>query len=116
MIILFGMLQNLCQAELGEGMPGLIGRRFSYTILSGDYLEKIGARFGVSAQVIARDNDITNPDLIIPGQNLWIDNRHIVPEFIQNGIVINIPQRMLFMFQDGKLISAYPVGLGKPTW
>lgn len=116
LIILLGTLQNPCHAEPEEGIQALIGGRFSYSILSGDYLEKIGARFGVSAQVIARDNDIPNPNHILPGQNLWINNRHIVPEFIQNGIVINIPQRMLFLFQDGKLVSAHPVGLGKPTW
>lgn len=114
--ILLGMLQNPCHAELEEGTPALIGGRFSYTILPGDYLEKIGARFGVSAKIIARDNEIHNPNLIKPGQNLWLNNRHIVPEFIQNGVVINIPQRMLFLFQDGKPVSIYPVGLGRPTW
>jgi L,D-transpeptidase ErfK/SrfK len=94
----------------------LTGGQFSYNVLPGEYLEKIGARFGVSDEVLARDNDIADPDLIMPGQKIWVDNHHLVPEVLQSGIIINLPQRMLFYFQDGKLVSAYPVGLGKPSW
>lgn len=113
-IILLVALQTPCQ---GEGVSTtLTGSRFSYSVMPGDYLEKIGARFGVSAVVLARDNGIPDPDLIMPGLNLWIDNHHIVPETLQNGMVINIPQRMLFFFLDGKLVSSYPVGLGRPSW
>lgn len=115
-IILLGTFQNLCQGGQEENLQLLTGSRFSYRVIPGDYLEKIGARFGVSARVLARDNGITNPDVIWPDWNLWIDNRHIVPETLQNGIVINLPQRMLFFFQEGKLVSAYPVGLGRPSW
>lgn len=103
-------------AERSEAIPPLTGSRFSYTVLPDDYLEKIGARFGVSGAVLARDNGIADPDLIMPGQKIWVDNHHLIPEVLQTGIVINLPQRMLFYFQDGKLKSAYPVGLGKPSW
>jgi nucleoid-associated protein YgaU len=39
-----------------------------YTVVSGDTLSEIGARFGVDWHDIARINDIPNPDLIYPGQ------------------------------------------------
>lgn len=116
LIILLGALQNLCHGEQAAGTPALTGSRFSYRVMPGDYLEKIGARFGVSAALLARDNAIPEPDQILPGRNLWIDNRHIVAEFVQDGLVINLPQRMLFFFQDGKLAASYSVGLGRPTW
>lgn len=51
-----------------------------------------------------------------PGQRLQVDNRHVVPEGHDSGIVINIPQRMLFLFRDGRLVAHYPVGLGRPDW
>lgn len=35
---------------------------------------------------------------------------------MDDGILINIPQRMLFYFRKGELLAAYPVGLGKPKW
>lgn len=115
-VILLGVSQHPCRAEQEPAAPALTGSRFSYSVVAGDSLEKIGARFGVAARVLAGDNGIPNPDLILPGQILRVDNRHIVPELLHNGIVINIPQRMLFFFQAGRLVSSYPVGLGKPSW
>jgi len=50
------------------------------------------------------------------GQVLRIRNPHIVPVESADGIVVNIPQRMLFYFRDGKLLAAYPAGLGRRTW
>jgi nucleoid-associated protein YgaU len=45
-----------------------------YTVVSGDTLSEIGARFGVDWHDIARINDIPNPDLIYPGQVFKIPN------------------------------------------
>ena len=44
----------------------------TYTVKSGDTLSGIGAKFGVSYQKIAADNNISNPNLIHPGQVLKI--------------------------------------------
>jgi L,D-transpeptidase ErfK/SrfK len=92
------------------------GERFEYLIQQGDSLTTIAARFGESTTTIAQSNGIDYNGRIYPGQRLEIDNRHIVPETLGNGILINLPQRMLFFFRDGGLVGAYPVGLGKPTW
>jgi L,D-transpeptidase ErfK/SrfK len=35
---------------------------------------------------------------------------------IADGIVINIPQRMLFLVDADAIVARYPVGLGLPTW
>lgn len=94
----------------------MVGERFEYVIQHGDFLISLAARFGESAMAIAQSNAIDYNGLIFPGQRLEIDNRHIVPETLGNGILINLPQRMLFFFRDGNLAGAYPVGLGKPTW
>lgn len=45
-----------------------------YTVVSGDTLSEIGARFGVPYMEIARINNIENPDLIYPGQVFKIPN------------------------------------------
>jgi L,D-transpeptidase ErfK/SrfK len=87
-----------------------------YRVQPGDFLIAIGARFGVAAKVLAQANHIRYAAIIRPGQQLHIHNPHIVPAGFDNGILINIPQRMLFDFRQGELTAAYPVGLGKPTW
>ncbi len=111
-------------AEPAQGM--LSGQRFQYTVQPGDFLLKIGARFGVSARVIATDNGLRYEGYIYPDQKLWIDNRHIVPVLQHmneqgnglqgDGLYINLPQRMLYLIRGGHLQAAYPVGLGKPSW
>lgn len=112
-LLLSAVFENPCH---GDEAAALSGGDVVYTVMRDDYLGKIGARFGVAVDVLARENGIANPDLIQPGQRLAIDNRHIVPEPIEDGIVINIPQRMLFFFKEGHRVAAYPAGLGRPDW
>jgi L,D-transpeptidase ErfK/SrfK len=87
-----------------------------YTIQPDDMLSAISARYAVDTRLLAQQNGIPNPDLIYAGRKLHIHNLHIVPAGFDDGIVINIPQRMLFYFSQRELSAAYPVGLGKPSW
>ena len=94
----------------------ITGGVFEYAVQPGDYLIKIGARFGVPAVTLSSDNDLEYEGLLMSGQKLVIDNRHIVPELRDEGLLINLPQRMLYYFRGWELVAAYPVGLGKPSW
>ena len=94
----------------------LVGGEFSYVVQKGDSLTAIGARFGVNVGVLVADNDLTPTSLLKAGQALRIDNRHIVPDVLGDGIVINIPQRMLFRFKERRLTRSFPVGLGRHDW
>jgi L,D-transpeptidase ErfK/SrfK len=94
----------------------LVGGEFSYVVQKGDSLTGIGARFGVDAGVLAGGNHLSLSSRLQVGQQLRVDNRHIVPNILSGGIVINIPQRMLFYFNEGLLIRYFPVGLGRHDW
>lgn len=94
----------------------LTGGEFTYTVQEGDSLGKVGSRFGVDAALLARLNGLEYNARLKPGQELRVENRHIVPEWLNTGILINLPQRMLFFFKEGELAAAYPVGLGRPDW
>ncbi len=55
--------------------PGAVSQQeegFWYTVQPGDYLSRIAARFGVSVTAIVQANNITNPNLVYVGQQLWI--------------------------------------------
>jgi L,D-transpeptidase ErfK/SrfK len=97
--------------------PRIVGRQFGYTVRRGDTLASIGARFAVSAESLARRNGLSPRHSLGAGRILRVDNRHIVPAVLENGILINVPQRLLFYFEDGRLVSWYPVALGQPgSW
>lgn len=93
----------------------LVGEQFEYTVQRGDSLTSISARFGIEQSVLARVNNIKN-GLIHQGLRLKVDNRHVVPEQLIDGLTINLPQRMLYHYQAGKLKAYYPVGLGSWDW
>ena len=99
-----------------EFPAALVGEQFEYAVQRGDSLSSISARFGIESSALARMNGIKKDALLQLDQLLQIDNRHIIPEQLTDGILINLPQRMLCYFQAGKLMAHYPVGLGRPDW
>jgi L,D-transpeptidase ErfK/SrfK len=90
----------------------LSGSESQYVVGEDDSFASIGSRFGVEASVLAQVNGLNPKARLQPGSTVWVDNRHIVPDGIKDGILINIPQRMLFFFNRGVLTAAYPVGRG----
>jgi L,D-transpeptidase ErfK/SrfK len=102
-------------AERPPEGAALSGGVFEYTVRAGDSLTSIGARHGIPATTIARDNGRAASGVLPIGTTLVLDNRHIVPAGVDRGILINVPQRMLFLFSD-EGSRAYPVGLGRLDW
>ncbi len=94
----------------------IIGKKRIYTVRKGDTLRLIGAKFGVNWRLVAQQNRLNPRKNLRPGQKLTINTRKIVPKTVQEGIVINIPDRTLYLFKNRKLEKALPVGLGMTKW
>ncbi len=98
---------------LGSAISGGL---IEHVVQPGEFLGLIGARYGVSWRLLAQANQIQASDRLSPGWMVAVDSRHIVPPPLVDGILINLPQRMLFYFVGGALRAAYPVALGRPSW
>ena len=96
-----------------NALVGTVGIR---TVAPGETLAAIAARAGLPAATLAADNGLSPTARLRPGQRLHVDNRHVVPSVAGSGIVINVPQRMLFLFEAGEAVAAYPVAAGSPGW
>lgn len=94
----------------------ITGSRYIQTVQPGDTLTSVGARAGADVRGLARLNGLAANAKLGVGRPLVVDARHVVPHRLDTGIVINVPQRMLFVFREGRLDAAYPVGLGRRTW
>jgi L,D-transpeptidase ErfK/SrfK len=94
----------------------MTGGETIYRVVNGDSLLLISARFGVDVATIAKENGLTPTRHLQPGQDLRLNTRKIVPKAVDNGIVIDLPGRMLYYFKAGKLEMSFPVGLGMPKW
>jgi L,D-transpeptidase ErfK/SrfK len=103
-------------ATVQDQSDRIVGSEFDYVVVPGDDLTSISARCGVPEAVLASANSIKPNRRIRRGQILHIDNRHIVPRVLSDGILINIPQRILFYFEHRSLVSYYPVSLGRLGW
>jgi L,D-transpeptidase ErfK/SrfK len=112
LVVLVGVLSQ--QAAPPE--TPFSGDVVTYEVKSGESLVSLGARYGVPPSTLADDNALSPTTALKPGQRLVIDNRHVLPSHPANGIVINVPQRMLFVFVGGRLTGAYPVAVGRADW
>jgi len=91
-----------------------IGTRGYYTAKKGESLRRVGARLGVDWRRLAKINNLDPKEQLKPGQVIAYDNRKIVPSALNDGIVINIADRTLYLLSNGEVRSAYPVAVGKP--
>lgn len=111
--LVFSLAGSFTRAQSGPGP--LVGGASLYQVKRGDSLTLLGARFGVDPRLLARANGLSPQARLSVGQSLRMENRHVVPD-AGDGIVVNIPQRLLFFFHDGALAAWYPVALGRPDW
>lgn len=94
----------------------LVGANTIHVVTRNESLTSVGARFGIDISPLARENGMSRQATLRIGQQLHVDNRHIVPPVLDEWLVINIPQRMLFLFETGAEIAAFPVAAGRPDW
>jgi L,D-transpeptidase ErfK/SrfK len=94
----------------------LVGGEVSYPTKKGDCLVLIGAKEGLDWEIIAKENRIEAKNQCRINVQLAFTNRKIVPRVVEDGIIVNIPDRMLYFFKEGTLVSYFPVCLGSRDW
>lgn len=92
----------------------ILGGPIEYAVRPGETLMAIAGRLGVKWRTLAEANALANPDRIYPGQRLRIEVTRIVPTVEEDGILINIPEAVLYYFEGGRPVFHAGVGLGKP--
>ena len=93
----------------------LVGTAGTYSVIKGDTIRLVAAKLGVSRQQLIRKNKLGQKAYLKIGQKLTYNNRKIVPQRMKNGIVVNIPDRTLYYFRQGRLAVSLPVALGVPA-
>jgi L,D-transpeptidase ErfK/SrfK len=79
-------------------------------------LSRLALEKGVRWGAVVRQNCLKKPYKLKPGMVIKINNTHIVPTDLQNGLVINLPELQLYHFQKGDYLRRYALAVGKPSW
>ena len=94
----------------------LTGDVVEHRVEEGQTLQSIGARMGVEPLTLARTNGLRPGEALVPGTEIDVPALHIAALRRENGIVVNLPQRTLFLWRDGRLEKSWPVTVGAPRW
>jgi L,D-transpeptidase ErfK/SrfK len=87
-----------------------------HVVARGEGLGTLAARYGISVLQIAERNALDPRKALFVGQRITVVSRHVLPPPIDDGIVVNVPQRMLFRFEGGRAVAAHPVTVGRRDW
>lgn len=97
-----------------EGLKPIIGKPVVYDVRKGESLYDIARKFQTTMSHIRRANELlASPRNAKLAKKLIIPRFRILPDVIENGIVLNLPELMLYLFKDGKCIAYYPVTAGR---
>jgi L,D-transpeptidase ErfK/SrfK len=96
--------------------PFVVDQSGEHVVVPGDTLLSIAARRGVDAATIALENGLEPRARLEVGTLLRVPAVHIAPPATADGIVVNLPQRMLFLWEDGRLVRSWPVAVGGTKW
>src|SRR6185369_13663389 len=103
------------ETAVDQDTDRIVGSKGIYTVVKNDTIRLVAAKLGVTQQHLRNLNNLDAKAYLRIGQKLAYNNRKIIPQQIKNGIIINIPDRTLYYFQQGALVTSLPVALGSAT-
>jgi L,D-transpeptidase ErfK/SrfK len=94
-------------------MPPVMGQAKQYQRKGKESIFAIARRYGVSGSAIHNANE---GDLTAGDEQLLIPTKHIAPLPYGTGIVVNLPERNLYLYQEGRPTRCYPIAIGQRGW
>lgn len=107
-ILLFLLSPSFGQTDK---LPPLIGEALEFTAEQNTNLFTIARKYGVAIDHIMMANDITST-AIKKGKTIIIPTLWIPPVELQDGLVLNLPERAIYLYKDSKVVKVYPVAIG----
>ena len=99
-------------------LPQPVGENETYVVQEQDTIYSISRRYGLAPDHVLWANSINLSHKLKPGDSLLIPMRRI-PPFTppeSTAIVLNLPERMLYLFRDHELVKFWGVAIGGNTY
>ena len=102
------------RANAAVGVEPMVGANTTYKIRKGDTLLKIARRNNLTVSELTQAN-LGKSRRVRPGQMINLPSFYILPRNPKDGIVINVPEHQVYLFEGGVLRAHYPVCVGQPN-
>lgn len=87
-----------------------------YTTEKRQDLNSLALSLGLRPWVLAWQNKLKLNTTLPSGTKLLVDTSHIVPTELSHGLVINLPELLLYHFHQGVYQRRYALAVGKKSW
>jgi L,D-transpeptidase ErfK/SrfK len=104
-----------CAEKAFAEIRPLVGTYTRLKVKRGDTLLRIARREDVNVQLLASLNHLRSGS-VRPGTTLTLPTLYILPRKPAEGIVLNIPERRIYLFRRGQTKAVYPVAVGAKDW
>ncbi len=101
----------ICRAAVG--VEPVEGELKKYVVNKGDTLLKIARRNNMPLSLLLKANGLSG-GRVKPGRKLILPSLFILPRNPKDGIVLNVPERQVYLFEGGQMRAHYPVCVGRP--
>jgi L,D-transpeptidase ErfK/SrfK len=99
----------------GWSLPNVIGQDVLHEMREGETLLTVARQYGLAPDHLMWANDFSRKHQPGTGDKLFIPLRRIPPAARDGGtsIVLNLPERMLYLFQGGRVARFWGVAIGE---
>ena len=112
---ILSLLLALSLALGAESLPGVVGQNSTLEATAGTNLYQLGLRYGLAIEHFAFANRIPVQLTLAGGRELLIPQQRVLPANPPtDGLVVNLPERGVFLFRGGQFEKFYPVAIGQP--
>ena len=116
LILTSAALPRPAAAQGGTLYHLVTGSEEEYQVEKAQSLNFIALEKGLRPWVLAKQTKLKVETLVKPGAVLKFDTSHIVPTELSDGLVVNLPEMLVYQFHLGVYQRRYAIAVGKKTW
>lgn len=111
------MLAVLLAVLLNLGLTEVTGEDLSVAVTARDSLYSVARAHGLALEHLAFANRLPVSLAPLKAGQLVVPRRRIQPASPpSDGLVLNLPERGVYLYRQGALVKFYPVAIGMPGW
>ncbi len=117
-VLLITILAALATGQVAgaQDLRTVVGQDREHVVAPGENLYRLAVGFGLALEHLAFANGLgTSSTWVAAGTRLRVPGRRVLPgNPPAEGLVINLPERGVFQFRQGRFKKFYPLAIGQP--